>query len=117
MPTLTLEAELPWVVEHETGLHADKSGVNGPVPIASQHKRVRRVWTLSLGNALDDVRQALDVAHDASRGGADVFDWTPPGEASPISVRFLPGMSGYRRQRVSRRHWQIAVALQEAMST
>lgn len=117
MTSLTLIAELPWQRVDQTGLVALKEKRDGPVPVAAMHDRVARVWVAQLNTATEEERQAIDAAHDATRGGAQTLDWTPPGEASPVKVRFLPGQAGYRRRRASARRWQIMVALEEALST
>ena len=117
MTTLTLVAEFPWQRLTQTGLRALGDKRDGPVPLGVMHKRTPRIWTATLNSATDAERQAVDAAHDATLGGSGVMDWTPPGEGSPISVRFLPGQAGYRRRRVTARQWQITIAVEEALST
>lgn len=117
MTALTLDAELPWQRQDQTGLVALKEKRDGPVPVAVMHRRVARIWVAQLNTATDADRLAIDAAHDETKGGALTLDWTPPGEASPIKVRFLPGQAGYRRRRASSRRWQIMIALEEALST
>lgn len=117
MTTLTLVAEFPWARVAQTGLVSLADKRDGPVPVAAMHGRNARLWVITLNAATDAERVAIDTAHDATKGGADVLDWTPPGEASPVSVRFLPGQAGYRRRRVSARRWQITISLEEALST
>ncbi len=117
MTSLTLVAELPWTLETDGGLRGDESQRHGPVISGSLHERKPRRWVLRLANATDDVRQAIDTAHAATKGGADVLDWQPPDEASTVKVRFLPGRQGYSRSRVSAVLWQIQVVFEEALST
>lgn len=115
MTTLTLVAELPWSVEYLSGLESLADQNDGPPPIGTKHERTPRRWLLTLNSALPDVADAIETAHDATKGGSNAMDWAPPGLSS-LKVRFLPGKEGYRRVRNSAMLWNITVILEEALS-
>ena len=49
-----------------------------------------RTWTLGFRGAVATI-QGIEDFYNARGGNYEAFNWTPPGDAAPISVRFEEG--------------------------
>lgn len=113
MPSTFSEVPEQWEeIRHSRGMTTPKEA--GSIKSRRYNQGDVREFRLLWRTAPIGVKNAIEVDHAATFGGAATMIWTPPGEADALRVRFKPGTSGYSRNRNGARFYAITVGLVEA---